>query len=299
MAENAPNAETAGTDWHLRLFRKSLVKQAKLRELSSLLGPVAGETCLDLGGDNGVISYHLRRRGGAWSSADLSDKAVESIRGLVKDRVFKLDGPKLPFEDGYFDAVVIIDMLEHVKADNQLVAECHRVLKPNGRLVVNVPHLKRGAVLPPMRRMLGLTDADHGHVRPGYTESQLFALLKDGFDVQEARTYSRFFVESLDTLIRLAARRVSRGAAPDPKGTMLDAQDFQRMKKAFRTYSLLYPFFWLAAQLDLLLFFTRGYSLAVRAKRRRWLPRRSPVLADGRSIAEAALGGKIGSAAPF
>ena len=40
-------------------------------------------------------------------------------------------------------------------------------------------------------------------------------------------------------------------------------------------------------------------SLIVRAQKRQLLPRRTPVLADGRSIAEAALGGKIGTAAPF
>ena len=71
------------------------------------------------------------------------------------------------------------------------------------------------------------------------------------------------------------------------------------MNKMFRFYSMLYPFFWLAAQLDKLLFFTKGYCLIGRARRRQWRPRRTPVLADGRSIAEAALGGKIGTAAPF
>lgn len=285
--------------WHLKLFRKSLMKQAKLREIVELLGPVQNQTCLDVGGDNGVISWHLRKLGGTWHSVDLSEKAVDSIRRLVGERVELISTAKLPFADGMFDAVVIIDFLEHIEPDYQFIAECHRVLKPNGRLIVNVPHIKRGALLPPVRHLLGLTDERHGHLRPGYTEHQLFDLLKDGFDVEKAKTYSKFFVESLDTLIQFASKVGNRGQASDAKGVMIDEQDFQKMEKLFRMYSFLYPLFWLAAQFDVGLFLGKGYSLMARARRRQWRPRKTPKLADGRSIAEAALTGKIGTAAPF
>lgn len=292
--ERPPSAR----DWHLRLFEKSLLKQAKLAEIADLLGDASRQTLLDLGGDNGVISYHLRRLGGTWHSADLDEKAVASIRRLVGERVSLLKGPDLPFGDALFDAVVIVDLLEHLEDDARLIAECHRVLKPTGRLIVNVPHLKRGAILRPVRRLLGLSDERHGHVRPGYTESQLFELLKDGFDVEEARTYNRFFVESLDTVIQLAVGRM-KGGEIGRKGNVIDEQDFRKMEKAFRWYSFLYPLFQLAAGMDSLIPFTRGYSLIVRARWRPWRPRRAPVLSDGRSIVEATLGGKIGSAAPF
>ena len=288
------------TDWHLRLFKKSLLKQAKLRQIVILLGPVSGQTCLDVGGDNGVISWNLRKLGGTWTSVDSSEKAVESIRRLVGERVELLEGSKLPFADGSFDVVVIIDMLEHLQEDYQFVVECHRVLKPNGRLIFNVPHIKPLAILPPVRKMLGLTDDRHGHVRPGYTDVQMYDLMKDGFDVHEMRTYSRFFVESLDTAIQFAAARANKDAQAGAKGVLIDEKDFGKMDKMFRIYSMLYPFFWCAAQFDKLLFFTKGYSLIGRAKRRRqWLPRKVPKLADGRSIAEAALGSKIGTATPF
>lgn len=295
-----PPGPTALDDWHLRLFEKSLLKQAKLAEIAGMIGDVSeGQTWLDLGGDNGVISYHLRRLGGTWHSADLDEKSVASIRRLVGDRVSLLQDGKLPYGDSLFDGVVVIDMLEHVQDDAKLIAECHRVLKPAGRLIVNVPHLKKTAILRLIRRLLGLTDARHGHVRPGYTESELFDLLKNGFDVQAARTYSRFFVEALDTGIQLVTRRMNRGQEPGRKGNVIDEQDFRKMEKAFRWYARLYPVFQFAAGMDVLLFFTRGYNLIMRARRRPWRPRRAPVLVDGRSIAEATLGGKIGSAAPF
>lgn len=288
-----------GTEWHQKLFARSVAKQAKFNNLVALLGPVRGQVCLDLGGDNGVISYQFRRLGGTWTSADISEKAVASMRRVLEDRVELLTETKLPFPDRAFDAIVIVDLLEHVRDDAQLIAECHRILKQSGRLIINVPHRKRWSVLRPIRKLLGLTDAAHGHVRPGYTQSELFELLKDGFNVEEVRTYSRFFSEALDTCIRFAIAQLSARKAPDPKGDMVDEQDLERMGRLFRLYSIVYPLFWLAAKLDSLLFFTSGYSLAARAKWRPWIPRKTPVLRDGRSIAEAALTGKIGSAAPF
>jgi hypothetical protein len=51
----------------------------------------------------------------------------------------------------------------------------------------------------------------------------------------------------------------------------------------------MYPLFGLAYQLDFLLFFSRGNYLIANAKRRAWLPRKTPVLSDGRSITEAVL----------
>ena len=300
MVNRPEPAETTDLDVAERLLHLSVTKQAKLREIVALLGPLDdGAEALDVGGDNGLVSWRLRRQGGMWISADGSEKAVEAIRRLVGGTVERLEGAQLPFADGRFDAVVIIDYLEHVEDDQGFVAECHRVLKPGGRLIVNVPHAKPLAVLRPLRRLLGQTDARHGHVRPGYTEAQLFAILKDGFDVQEVRTYSRFFVELLDTFVRLATQRSTRADADDAKGALFAVDDARRASKMLRAGSLLYPFFRLAEWMDRLLFFTRGYSLIVSAVRRTWRPRVAPSLRDGRSIAEAALQGKIGTAAPF
>ena len=56
-----------------------------------------------------------------------------------------------------------------------------------------------------------------------------------------------------------------------------------------RMYSVAGIFYVLAAQLDMLLFFTRGHYLIAHAKRRAWRPRKTPVQSDGRTITEAVL----------
>lgn len=259
-----------------------------------------GRQGLDIGGHAGAFGHHLRRLGGAWRSMELDPKSAAACKALLGDGTQMAGDGKFPFEKASFDVVVAIDALERVADEQAFVTECHRVLKPKGMLIVTVPLIKSWGLLPPLRQMLGLTDERYGRLRPGYTESRLFELLKDGFDVQEARTFSRFFVELVDTLGRFVLRSVNRDrVAADFAGMLSDEQDFRKIEKAFRVYSFLYPVFWLAGMLDGLLFFTRGYHFAARGKRRQWIPRRTPVLADGRSIAEAALGGKIGTAAPF
>lgn len=288
-------------DWHLRLYRKSLPKQAKWKQIAGMLPPFKEDFVgLDIGSDNGVISYLLRQYGGTWHSIDSSQTAVESIRGLVNDNVELMENGHLPFKDATFDCIVIIDMLEHLEDDHAFIHECHRVLKPAGRLIANVPHCKKIGLIPPLKRLLGLSDEEHGHVRPGYSQQHLFTLMKDGFGIEKANTYSRFFVELLDACIRFAAKKRGGQQAGDAdKGLIIDKERFRKLEKLFRIYSFLYPLFWVGSQLDRLLFFTRGYSLIARGRRRRWIPRKTPVLKDGRSIADATLNTKIGSANPF
>ena len=72
----------ADSEWALALFRRSVLKQRKLAEITAMLGPTAGLRCLDLGSDNGIVSLLLRRGGGDWASADMTGESVASIREL-------------------------------------------------------------------------------------------------------------------------------------------------------------------------------------------------------------------------
>jgi len=253
--------------WALRLFEKSILKQAKYRALVRYVGDTSDKDCLDLGSDNGVISYLLRSRGGRWTSADLSEKAVASIRSLVGTDVHLVDGIHMPFADGAFDRVVVIDLLEHVRDDTGCVAELARILRPGGELVVNTPHAKALSLVRPLRHRLGLTDAWHGHVRPGYTRKSLGGLLKDDFRIEAASTYSKFFSESLDVALNYVYLR-SRGApGGDPKGTVMTRTDLEKSARQFRLLARLYPLLWLWAKLDALCVGTQGYYLIVKARR--------------------------------
>lgn len=252
--------------WALALFRKSVLKQRKLAEITRALGPTGDERCLDLGSDNGVISLLLRRSGGRWASADLTHEAVASIRELVETDVHHVDASALPFADAEFDRVVVVDMLEHAPDEGAFVRELARIAKPGARLVVNTPHLKR-TLLRRLRHAIGQTDEKHGHLRAGYTAEALRALLAShGFQWEGHRTYSRFFSELVDTALNWGVERLGkRGSA---KGMVVTGADVAKHGRAFRAYGAIYPFVWAVSQLDRLVP-SSGYMLIATATRAR------------------------------
>jgi SAM-dependent methyltransferase len=248
---------SSASDWALKLFSKSALKQRKLEMLRKHLeGIENSKTYLDIGSDNGVISYLLRKEGGTWHSADLIPETVESIRGLVGENVVQIDGRDLPFADNTFDCVVIVDLLEHIETDREFVQNLHRVLKPEGTLIVNVPDPNEG-LLRKVRFALGQTDEAHGHLRAGYSESSLAALLSGLFEVKQQETYSRFFAELIDTLITGALDFLKRGGR-SKKGTVVTGQDMQKLKKSFKLYSLIYPLMSVFITLDKACVFLKG-----------------------------------------
>ncbi len=284
--------------WHQKLFDKSVIRRARLKRLEGLLDLSSEHVCLAVGGDP-VMQERLRARGGKWHSIVWEDEAGIMLQDILLEQVATLAGTKLPYEDGQFDRIVILGGLERLDEDHAFVADCHRALKNTGILVICASHAKRWGIVPSLKRLLEMTTTQKEWVRPGYTESQLFEILKDGFDVEVVQTFSRFLVELVDTLLQFLGGYVfgegGNGNKPQDE-TDISEQTYQ---KAYRYFSIVYPIAWIASKLDVLLFFARGYTLVAKARRRIWKPRTVPVLADGRSLAEATLRTKSGTAAPF
>jgi SAM-dependent methyltransferase len=74
---------------------------------------------------------------------DVSSSLVNEARknGYIKAVACELGNSKLPFEDGFFDAVICLDVLEHLVDPVQTLAEINRVLKPEGLLGITTPNI--------------------------------------------------------------------------------------------------------------------------------------------------------------
>lgn len=257
--------------WQIRIFNRSLKKKLKWRLLERILPPALPPSarCLDLGCAKGTFSWLLRTRGGAWVSADLDDANLIATRDLVGSSVVRVDYRTLPFADGVFDLVSVLDFLEHVEEDDRCLEELGRTLKPGGTLLLSAPATGRFFLANRLRRLAGMTMQDYGHVREGYTLEDLAGRLELlGLHVTLRATYSRFFTEFLELLLNVFYVRTksrSRDATRDGAITPGSAEEVGSLERTLRLYNLIYPFFWLASRLDTLLFFTHGYVVVLLA----------------------------------
>ena len=74
---------------------------------------------------------------------------VDLISGQGVDQVVDLENC-LPFTDDSFDLVLADNVFEHIRNYVQLLKECSRILRPGGRLVIDVPYFRcAGAFIDP------------------------------------------------------------------------------------------------------------------------------------------------------
>jgi hypothetical protein len=146
------------------------------------------------------------------------------------------------------------------------------VLKKGGEFIVVTPHTGPFFLLHKLRSALGLRLEDFGHKREGYSSSELESMLsRAGFRVEKKMTYSRFFSEFFELILNFAYIKL---LAPRPAAKRRDGhirpssrEEFRAQERSFALYSFVYPFVWVMSRLDSLLFFQKGYSLMIWAKK--------------------------------
>lgn len=106
-----------------------------------LLGRVArGQRVLDLGCGLGDFAGELAAHGASVTGCDVAETALALARGRHPGIEFVLSGEEeLPFADESFDVVWAGEVLEHVQDGLGLLGEVHRVLRPDGRLLLSTP----------------------------------------------------------------------------------------------------------------------------------------------------------------
>jgi methionine biosynthesis protein MetW len=110
------------------------------RLLAELVTPETA--CLDVGcGDGAVSGVWLSQHAGSYIGVDVSSRAVEIAGGLGLDARVIGDASSLPFHDATFDLIVCIEVLEHLFEPQLAAREMHRVLRPGGTLVAQVPNV--------------------------------------------------------------------------------------------------------------------------------------------------------------
>ena len=116
--------------------------ESMLRELD----PSPGCRLLDAGGGTGRVSAFLEEHVG---SVVLSDISMGMLKEAATKKNLQLTcalTETMPFADDFFDCILMVDALHHVKDQNQTANELWRILKPGGRIVIQEPDIRKFAV---------------------------------------------------------------------------------------------------------------------------------------------------------
>ena len=88
---------------------------------------------LEVGCATGYIQNKLNK---SIIGIDLTHKLLKKN----KNKVICADALAIPFKDGSFDAVYSVNVLEHVNSPEQMIGECRRVAKKNGKIIFITPN---------------------------------------------------------------------------------------------------------------------------------------------------------------
>lgn len=97
---------------------------------------------LEIGLGQGADSEQLIKRGAKWSGLDLTQESIArvktrlSLRKLPYQSLKQGSAVEIPHEDNSFDTVYSHGVLHHIPDILSAQSEIHRILKPNGELIV-------------------------------------------------------------------------------------------------------------------------------------------------------------------
>ena len=161
----------AGRRRILESFLNSIVQDPKFK--------VQNPKILDVGCGTGANLEMLAQFGDA-HGVDISDDALEFCRARGLTQVKKGLAEQLPYQDGEFDIVTALDVVEHLDDDVAGLREMWRILKPGGRALFFVPAFMW---------LWGVQD-DISHHRIRYTKKGIEASVRAAGFTVERTTYA-------------------------------------------------------------------------------------------------------------
>lgn len=146
---------------------------------------IEGQRVLELGSGLGTNLRRFVPGNRVQGVEGLASAAARASADGVPTLTADLEGPSLPWPDGSWDWLLMLDVLEHLVHPEHALAEAHRLLAAGGRLVVNVPNpfdwrararVLRGDGIDAPRHFPGTPPWRYPHLR-FFRHAELLALL--------------------------------------------------------------------------------------------------------------------------
>lgn len=108
-----------------------------------------GDNVLEVGVGWGELVCNIKRfkKVALWG-VDIAESALEKVKPYLEDsQLLDLSMEKLKFRDDQFDAVICLEVFEHLQNPYKALVEIQRVLKPRGKLIISIPNYRGGHIM--------------------------------------------------------------------------------------------------------------------------------------------------------
>ncbi len=116
---------------------KNFFYKTRFSNVIKALQPKKGEKILDIGCGIGFYANYIAKTGAKTYGIDMSSEYIKQAKKYAKFKInFKVaDANKLPFKNGFFDKVLMTEVLEHIPDYKKALTQLCRVLRKGGKLL--------------------------------------------------------------------------------------------------------------------------------------------------------------------
>ncbi|MCH4886239.1 class I SAM-dependent methyltransferase [Acidaminobacter sp. JC074] len=151
LYKDLPDFITNHPDYQTYLILQNEVGQDSQRnEIKDFLNPDNNMKLVDLGCCLNLMFNGYDEWTSSYYGLDISKETIQLLDNYVKSKNLNIGGlhcgsiHETPYEDEYFDMATCIGVLEYFEKDFVITSlkEAHRILKPGGKLVLDIPNLE-------------------------------------------------------------------------------------------------------------------------------------------------------------
>lgn len=145
---------------------------------------------LDVGSSAGFFLAEATNRGWEAAGIEFSKWSKEHAEKTFGLSIYNQPLEKLNWKPESFDAITMLDVIEHLTDPRKVLAEVKKILKPNGVFVLTTPNIESTAAKLTKEKWYAILP---GHLFYFSTKTLEKILSETGFQVVKRRTHTRYF----------------------------------------------------------------------------------------------------------
>ena len=141
------------------------------------------KTVMDVGAEAGRFSQLSKDTSTETISLDIDSYGLKRLKLKTKNNIntIQADARRTPIGDQTFDVIFMIEVLDYISELDEILAECHRTLKPNAPLILSFGN--KSSLKAKLREITGKS------YKHSYSKV-IKALIKAGFSIKEKTGYN-------------------------------------------------------------------------------------------------------------